>query len=167
MCIGFALLVPGMMTLSIPAATAAAPEVEMTGFTILQETDSGRWEIESAKARYDGAGDVLLTGVTATLKSPQGSVLEVVSDRGRFESDRLLLHLEGNVGVTSALGASFEAPRVRWDGSGSVLDADGGVRLTRGPLRVTGSSVRYVVSTGTAFLGGGVKSVWSEGSLRH
>ena len=38
LCISFALLVPGILTLSLPAAAAAAPEVEMTGFTILQET---------------------------------------------------------------------------------------------------------------------------------
>ena len=164
MCISFALLVPGILTLSLPAAAAAAPEVEMTGFTILQETDSGRWEIESAKARYDGEGAVLLTGVSATLTGAAGSVVKVLSDSGRFESGRLLLHLEGNVAVTSAWGASFEAPRVRWDGSVSVIVADGGVRLTRGPLRVTGRSVRYAVSTGTAFMDGGVKSVWYEGS---
>ncbi len=167
MCIGIALLVPGILTLSLSAVAAAAPEVEMTGFTILQETESGRWEIESAKARYDGEGAVLLTGVSATLTGAEGSVVKVLSDSGRFESDRLLLHLEGNVAVTSAWGASFNAPRVRWDGSVSVMEADGGVRLTRGPLRVTGSSVRYVVNTGTAFLDGGVKSVWNKGSFRR
>ena len=166
-CIGFALLVSGILNLFLPAAVAAAPEVEMTGFTILQETDSGRWEIESAKARYDGAGDVLLTGVSATLINKGGTVVEVVSDRGRFESNRLMLHLEGNVGVTSVLGATFNAPRVRWDGIGSTMEADGGVKLTRGPLRVTGSTVRYLVSKGTAYMDGGVKSVWNEGSLRR
>jgi LPS export ABC transporter protein LptC len=166
-CIGFALLVSGILNLILPAAVAAAPEVEMTGFTILQETDSGRWEIESAKARYDSAGDVLLTGVSATLVDTGGTVVEVVSDRGRFESSRLMLHLEGNVGVTSALGAAFEAPRVRWDGTDSTMEADGGVRLTRGPLRVTGGTVRYLVSKGTAYMDGGVKSVWKKGSIRR
>lgn len=153
--------------MSFPVTVAAAPEVEMTGFTILQETDSGRWEIESAKARYDGAGDVLLTGVSATLIDTGETVVKVVSDTGRFESDRMLLHLEGHVGVSSVLGATFKAPRVQWDGTGSVMVADGGVELTRGPLMVTGRSVRYLVGKGTAYMDGGVKSVWNEGSPRR
>jgi LPS export ABC transporter protein LptC len=163
--IGSALLVSGILNMFFPATVAAAPEVEMTGFTILQETDSGRWEIESERARYDGTGDVILTGVSAILIDAGDTVVKVVSDTGRFESNRLMLHLEGNVGVTSALGATFRAPRVRWDGTGSAMEADGGVKLVRGPLRVTGSTVQYLVSKGTAYMDGGVKSVWNEGSL--
>jgi len=140
--------------------------LEMTGFRISQETGSGRWEIHAGKAFYDGQGDVILKEVTARMISEGMESVNVVSDTGRYESERLILHLEGHVVVASDRGSRFEAPRLKWDGPGAWMLADKGVKFNRGPLKVLGDSVRYTVNSGTAMFAGGVKTTWDERSDR-
>ena len=142
-------------------------EVEMTGFRIAQETDSGRWEIRADKAYYDNLGDVILHAVDARMVKDNVQGVTVKSDRGRYESSALILHLEGNVRVTSVWGYRFEAPNLRWDGPRAVMIAEGGVEIERGELKVRGASFRYTPDTGTALVDGGVKTTWYERSTRR
>jgi LPS export ABC transporter protein LptC len=152
--------------LFFPQMAGAVSDVEMTGFKIIQETDSGRWEIQADKAFYDGQGDVILQKVSAKMISDGRESVSVVSDKGRYEPERLILHLEGHVVVTSGLGSRFETPRLKWDGPSALMLADNGVQLERGPLKVLGDTVRYTVKSGTAIVAGDVRSTWDERSDR-
>jgi LPS export ABC transporter protein LptC len=153
--------------LFFPLATGAVSDVEMTGFKIIQETDSGRWEIKAGKAYYDGRGDVILNEVTARMIDDGKESVRVVSDKGRYEPEGLILHLEGHVAVASGWGSRFKAPKLKWDGPGAVMMAGDGVQLERGGLKVFGKSVRYTVNSGTAVISGGVRTTWDERSDRH
>jgi LPS export ABC transporter protein LptC len=154
------------LLLLFPQTAGAVSAVEMTGFKIIQKTDSGQWEIQAGKAFYDGRGDVILQEVSARMISDGMESVSVVSDTGRYESEKLLLHLEGHVVVASGLGSRFETPTLKWDGPGSLMLADNGVQLKRGPLKVVGDSVRYTVSSGTAIVVGEVRTTWNERSDR-
>ena len=150
--------------LLLPQTAGAVSDVEMTGFRIIQETDSGRWEIQAGKAYYDGRGDVILQEVSARMITDGLERVNVVSDKGRYESDGLILHLEGHVAVETGWGSRFEAPKLRWDGPGAVMVAGDGVQLKRGGLKVLGESVKYTVNSGTAIVYGGVRTTWDERS---
>ena len=152
--------------LLFPQTTGAVSDVEMTGFKIIQETDSGRWEIQADKAFYDGRGDVILEEVSARMISDGNESVSVVSDKGRYESEKLILHLEGHVVVVSGWGSRLETPRLKWDGPGALMLADNGVQLKRGSLKVLGGSVRYTVNSGTAIVAGDVRTTWDERSDR-
>lgn len=152
------------LCLLFPRAIGAVSDVEMTGFRITQETDSGRWEIQAGKAYYDGQGDVILLDVSARMVTDGLERVKVVSDKGRYESDNLILHLEGHVVVASGWGSRLEAPRLKWNGPGAVMLAEEGVQLSRSGLMVLGESVRYTVSSGTAVVDGGVQTTLSGGS---
>ncbi|MDF1526194.1 MAG: LPS export ABC transporter periplasmic protein LptC [bacterium] len=152
--------------LLIPQLAGAVSDVEMTGFKVLQETDNGRWEIQGGKAFYDGQGDVILEKVSAKMISDGRESVNVVSDKGRYEPERLILHLEGHVVVTSGLGSRFKTPKLRWDGRSALMLADNGVQLERGPLKVLGDTVRYTVKSGTVIVAGGVRTTWDERSDR-
>jgi len=150
--------------LLIPLTAGAVSDLEMTGFKINQETGGGRWEIKADKAYYDQHGDVILEKVSAMMRTKGKDQVTVVSDRGRYESDRMILHLEGNVVAATAWGARLRTQSLQWDGPGETMMADHGVQLTRDGLRITGQSVRYMVNTGTALLLGRVRTFWKEGS---
>lgn len=152
------------LLLFFPQTTGAVSDVEMTGFRIIQETDSGQWEIQARKAYYDGRGDVILQEVSARMISDGMERVSVVSDKGRYETEGLILHLEGHVEVASSWGSRLEAPKMRWDGPGAVMVAGDGVQLERGGLKVLGESIRYTVNSGTALVGGGVQTTWDERS---
>ena len=92
--------------------------------------------------------------------------VSVVSDKGRYESKGLILHLEGHVVVASGWGSRFETPSLKWDGPGALMLADNGVQLKRGPLKIIGDSVRYAVNSGTAKVAGEVRTTWDERSDR-
>ena len=143
-------------------ATSVFSDVEMTGFRIIQETGSGRWEIQASAAYYDGQGDVILQEVSATIMDNGVERVNVVSDKGRYESTGLVLHLEGDVTVSSAWGSRFETPNLKWDGPRALMVADGGVRLMRAGWEVKGESVRYTVNSGKAIFDGGVRTIWDE-----
>ena len=153
--------------LLFPQMSGAVSDVEMTGFKIIQETDNGRWEIQAGKAYYDGQGDVILQEVSATMISDGIESVKVVSDKGRYETEGLILYLEGHVAVASGWGSRFEAPKLKWDGPGSLMVAGEGVQLIRYGLKVLGESFRYTVNSGTAVVGGGVRTTWEEGSQQR
>jgi LPS export ABC transporter protein LptC len=155
------------LVLFFPQTTRAVSNVEMTGFKIIQKTVSGRWEIQGDKAYYDGRGDVVLQEVSARMINDGVERVKVVSDKGRYESKKLILHLEGHVVVVSGWGSRFEAPNMKWDGPRALIVAGDGVQLERGALKVQGTSVRYTVSSGTAIVEGGVRTTWEEGSDRR
>ena len=143
----------------LPLPAWASSEVEMSGFTIVQETVGGRWEIEAQRASYLDEREVILNGVSARMISGGQDRVSVVSDRGRYESGQQVLHLEGNVVVASRWGSSLRAPAVLWNGSGAYLEASGGVRLQRGAILVNGGSARYMIDTSTAWIIGEVRTV--------
>ncbi len=153
--------------LFFPQTTGAVSDVEMTGFKIIQETDNGRWEIQAEKAYYDGRGDVILQKVFARMITGGMESVSVVSDKGRYETEGLILHLEGRVIVTNGWGSRFEAPILKWDGPGAVMEAGGGILFRRGGMKVLGESVRYTVNSGTAIVDGGVRTTWDERSDRQ
>lgn len=153
--------------LFFPQSAGAVSDVEMTGFKIIQETDNGRWEIQAGKAYYDGEGDVILQEVSARMITDGMERVSVVSDKGRYESEGLILHLEGHVAVASVWGSRFKAPKLMWDGPGALMVAGDGIQLERGGLKVLGESVRYTVNTGTAIVDGGVRTTWDERSDRR
>lgn len=146
------------------SAAPAFSDVEMTGFTLTQETEGGRWEIRASVAYYDGHGDVILQEVSARMINNGVERVKVVSDKGRYETDGLVLYLEGAVSVASAWGSRFETPTLKWDGPRAVMEAEGGVRLLRAGWEMSGESVSYMVNSGTATVDGGVRTVWSERS---
>jgi len=146
--------------LLLPTSAVAVPEVEMTGFKIIQETDTGRWEIRADKAYYDGRGDVILKEVSARMVDKGKESIRVVSDKGRYEPAGLILHLEGNVVVASGRGSRFETPRLKWDRAGAVLVARDGVQLEHRGLKILGRSVKYTIQSGTAEVDGGVQTTW-------
>lgn len=154
------------MCLCILQATSAVPDVEMTGFRIIQETENGRWEIQADKAYYDDRGDVILQEVTARMVSDGTERVTVASDKGLYESEELILYLEGRVVVASALGSRFEAAKLKWDGPRAVMTAENGVTLQRESLKVLGTSVKYTVDSGIAQMHGNVRTTWVEGSVR-
>ena len=139
----------------------------MTGFKIIQETDNGRWEIQAGKAFYDGKGDVILKEVSARMISDGMESVTVVSDNGRYESDQLILYLEGHVSVASVWGSRLETPNLKWDGPGAVMVAGDGVQLNRPGLEILGKSVRYTVNSGIAVVDGGVRTTLSERSSQR
>ena len=145
-------------------ATAVFSDVEMTGFRIIQETGSGRWEIQAGTAYYDGRGDVILQKVSARMMDNGFERVKVVSDNGRYDSEGLVLHLEGDVIVASAWGSRLETPNLIWDGQRALMLAEGGVQLLRSGWKVTGESVRYTVNSGKAIVDGGVLTTWDERS---
>ncbi|UCF88466.1 MAG: LPS export ABC transporter periplasmic protein LptC [bacterium] len=138
----------------------------MTGFRITQETVNGRWEIRAVKATYDAQGDVLLQEVSARMLSNGFERVTVISDKGRFEASRLVLHLEGNVIVASGLGSRLETPELQWNGADAVMVAGGGVRLKRLGLEVLGKSARYRIDSGMAMVSGGVRTTLDSRSNR-
>jgi hypothetical protein len=150
--------------LLFPQTTGAVSDVEMTGFKIIQETDNGRWEIQAGKASYDGQGDVILQKVSARMITDGMESVKVVSDKGRYETEGLILYLEGHVAVVSGWGSRFEAPKLKWDGPGSLMVAGEGVQLIRYGLKVLGESFSYAVNSGTAVVGGGVRTTLEERS---
>ncbi len=149
----------------LPVPVRATSDVEMTGFRIVQETGSGRWEIQAGRATYDRQGDVLLDEVVARLMSGNQVRVRVVSERGRYDSGSLVLYLEGNVGIASLWGSRLQTSQLRWDGRTALLSATGGVKMQRGGLHINGQSLRYTASSGTAFLSGGVLTTWDERSF--
>ena len=151
------------LILALPVSASASSELEMSGFTVVQETGSGRWEIQARKASYIDEREVLLNGVSARMTSEGEDRISVVSERGRYEPDQLVLHLEGNVVVASRWGSSLQAPAVLWNGSGAYLEASGGVKLQRGSIMVYGASARYSIDTGTAWVLGKVRAVVEMG----
>lgn len=159
---GVLLFMTLFMFLYYPQTTGAVSEVEMTGFRITQETESGQWEIKAGKAHYNGQGDVVLMEVSARMVADGVERVTVVSDQGRYDSEGLILHLEGNVVVASGLGTQFETPRLKWDGPGAVMLAEDGVKLRRDGLEIKGQSVRYTVNNGTAIVDGHVQTTWNE-----
>lgn len=148
---------------TIPTAASASPELEISDFVIVQETDSGRWEIKAQRASYMDEREILLNGVSARMVSDGQDRVSVVSETGRFEPDLLVLHLEGNVVIKSSWGSSLRAPAVRWNGSGDYLEASGGVKLQRGAIMVYGSSARYTIDTGIARILGKVRTILDTG----
>jgi LPS export ABC transporter protein LptC len=142
---------------------SASSELEMSGFVIVQETDSGRWEIQAHRASYMDEKEVLLNNVSARIISGGEDRISVVSDTGRFESDRLVLHLEGNVIIASHWGSSLQAPAVKWNGSDDYLEASGGVKLQRGSIIIYGSSAHYTINTGVARILGKVRTILENG----
>ena len=153
--------------LFFPQTAGAVSDVEMTGFKIIQETRNGRWEIQAGKAYYDGQGDVILKEVSARMITEGIESVRVVSDKGRYESEGLILYLEGHVAVSSGWGSRFEAPKLKWDGPGALMVAGDGIQLRRPGLKVLGESVRYSVNSGTAIVGGGVRTTWDERSYQR
>lgn len=153
------------MCWAISTPASASSELEMSGFVIVQETDTGRWEIQARKASYMDEKEVLLKGVSAKMFADGEERIRVKSETGRFDSDRLVLHLEGNVTITSRWGSSLQAPVVRWDGLGDYLEASGGVSLQRGAIMVYGTSGRYTVETGTALILGKVRTILEKGDM--
>ena len=143
---------------------AAYTDVEMTGFKLIQETGSGQWEIQAGIAYYDGHGDVILQEVSARMVDNGVERVRVASAKGRYESDGLILHLEGDVTVASAWGSRFETANLKWDGPRAVMMADGGVELVRKGWKVMGQSVKYTLRSGTAVIDGGVRTTLDEGS---
>lgn len=152
--------------MSVMHGKGVLSEVVMTGFRVVQETDRGRWEIRAEKAYYDNLGDVILQEVDARMIKNGIEGVTVRSDRGRYETAALILHLEGNVSVASAWGSRFKAPNLRWDGPHAVMVADEGVLIERGELKVMGESFRYRPDTGTAVVEGGVETTMRERSVR-
>ena len=150
-----------VLLILIPAAVALS-DVEMTGFRIVQETENGRWEIKAGRAYYDGEGDVILHEVFARMIKNGIEDVQVSSDKGRYETEGMILQLEGSVTVSSSWGARFKAPHLKWDGPKALMVAEHGVQVERGMLKVVGRSITYTVDTGTALLSGGVTTTWDE-----
>lgn len=142
-----------------PFSSFASSELEISGFTIVQETDGGKWEIQAHRATYEDEKEVILDRVSARMISGGEDRLSVVSDRGRYESEQQLLHLEGNVVLASRWGSSLRAPTVLWNGSEEYIEASGGIKLQRGSMLVYGGSARYILDTGTAWVLGKVRTV--------
>jgi LPS export ABC transporter protein LptC len=148
---------------TVSRTTSASSELEISGFILVQETDNGRWEIQARQASYMDEKEVLLNGVSARMVSGGQDRISVVSEKGRFESDLLILHLEGNVVIASSWGSSLQAPTVSWNGSADYLEASGGVKLQRGSIMVQGYSARYTIDTGTAWVLGKVRTILDTG----
>ena len=146
-----------------PGPASASSEVRISGFTIVQETVGGRWEIQAQKASYMNDKRVILDGVSARMITGGEDRVSVVSDRGRYESEQLVLHLEGNVVIASRWGSSIRAPAVLWNGSGDYIEASGGVRLQRGSILVNGETARYSIDTGTVMIRDKVRTVIDTG----
>jgi len=162
----FLVMLSGLCWSSVRPAYPS-PELEMSGFVIVQETDNGRWEIQARSASYVNEEDVLLSGVSAKMILNGKDRISVISETGRFESGRQVLHLEGNVVIASRWGSSLHAPSVRWDGPEDYIEASGGVELERGPVRVYGSSARYTIDTGTALILGKVRTILDSEKSRR
>ena len=151
--------------LLFPIRAAAVSEMEMSGFSVVQETGSGKWIIQARTAVYKDEKEVILDTVTAEMVSGGRAEISVVGDKGRYDPERLILHLEGNVVARAGQGFSLRAETVQWDGSGAFLEAWGGVELTRGGVLVQGGSVRYTINTGMALIMGKVRTILKLGRI--
>ncbi|UCG39169.1 MAG: LPS export ABC transporter periplasmic protein LptC [bacterium] len=151
-----------LAALFVPASIPASNDLEMTGFAIVQNTAGGKWEIRARRATYENEREVVLFEVSARMTSEGTERVTVVGDRGRYDSGTMVLHLEGNVAVKGQSGSSFLAPSVLWAWARSVLEASGGVMLTRGPFSISGGRARYGVDTGRTMVREDVRTVWTR-----
>ena len=157
-------MVPGILVLVILVIfpilrTAAASEVSITGFSFVQDTARGPWAIEARHAVFQEGEGVVLDAVSARMVTGDGEELSVVSDKGHYDPEKLVLDLEGHVLARHEGGFILKAGKVTWDGTGATLRIREEVEMAGQALRVNGESALYEID-GQAFLfTGGVQTI--------
>ena len=153
------------LLLFMPVQAADVPEMEISGFSVVQETGGAKWTIRARTATYRDEMEVILDAVSAEMTSGGVGKISVTGDTGRYDAQKLVLYLEGNVVARTVRGLNLRADTVRWNGNGAFLEAWGGVELTNGPILVQGGSARYTPGTGTALVMGKVRTILATGRI--
>ena len=116
--------------------------------------NSRKWELFAASAAYDKTADVSrLEKIRFVVARGQhfGSLV-VIADRGEYYHASKDVLLVGNVQAEGEKGFHFEAGQVHYRASQSSLATPGPVRLSNGPLRVTGVGLELSTDTGQAHI---------------
>lgn len=158
-------LVLTALILFLPVQAPGVPEMEISGFSVVQETGGTKWTIRARTATYRDEMEVILDAVTAEMASGGVREVSVTGDTGRYDAEKQILFLEGNVVARTVRGLHLRAETVRWNGTGAFLEAWGGVELTNGPILVRGGSARYTPGTGTALVMGKVMTILETGRI--
>lgn len=152
-----------LVALMVAPSHGMPPDVEIKGFRVVQEGDSGRWEIVASEASYNAEAVAILEGVKAHLVDGSVKRVDVHGLRGRYISARKLLSLEGEVTVRTDSGYLFRTPRIEWNGEDSTLVSEKGVELLTGDLSISGKRLDYFIGDRRVLITGDVRSVWVVG----
>jgi lipopolysaccharide assembly outer membrane protein LptD (OstA) len=140
--------------------SAIGSDLEMTGFRLVQKSDSSQWEIQAETANYENDDTVLLGIVEAELLKKDGREISVIGASGQYLSRRLILTLRGNVKATTAAGYNLAAPTVVWYGEKALMVARGGVNVRNTGIDISGESLEYDTDSGITRVAGRVFTRW-------
>jgi len=147
------------LVLFLVPGTAAASEVAITGFSFVQDTVRGPWTIEARYAVFQEEQGVILDAVSARMVTRTGEELSVVSDKGHYDPEKLVLDLEGHVLARHGGGFVLKAGKVRWDGSGATLEIREEVEMAGPAILVNGDRALYEIDGRAILFTGGVQTI--------
>jgi LPS export ABC transporter protein LptC len=106
-----------------------------------------RWTLYLDKVIREEGGVMELSNPRALYRLESGETLQVTGDSGTYDEDNGILTLEGNVtGMARESDFGFSVDKMTWDGNQGILDATGGVEVTREGISFTGQELRLTLS---------------------
>lgn len=141
-------------------ASAASQEVQISGFTLVLDGESGRWEISASEAIYGKNALIEMKDIDARLLVGENLRVAVEGPVGSFDPDKKVLILENGVEISTFSGYSFSASRVVWDGTKSFLRARGKVTFRYFSMMVRSDNLMHKIDSGVLAMEGQVRAQW-------
>lgn len=110
------------------------------------ETQDGRrkWSIQADSAAHDfNERYATIENIRMVIYEQQGGDIVVSARQGRFDMDKGLVTLQGDVRLADESGQSIYTDRLEFDDPGNVLRSEESVRIVSNGMALTGVGLRY------------------------
>lgn len=127
----------------VQEAVKPSDNLSLMGNSLLEEKDGKRlWEINATEILYDAnTKNIVLKTMKGTFYKDNGAKIDLVANQAVMDNDKNIF-LEGDIkAVSSDDGATFTAPKGKWDARQRKFFGSGGIQVTRDDTVITGQEL--------------------------
>jgi len=135
-------------------------DLEIQGFVFTEVGESGsRWEVKAEKATYERKENLaVFDKVRIKLDTAEGKVYNMTADKGRMETEKKDIEINGNVIITSSEGEKFITDYLNYSDEGKKFYTDAPVTMESDRIIIKGKGLTLFIKSGKLNLNSMVKA---------
>jgi LPS export ABC transporter protein LptC len=135
-------------------------DLEIQGFVFTEVGESGsRWEVKAEKATYERKENLaVFDKVRIKLNTAEGKVYNMTADKGRMETEKKDIEINGNVIITSSAGEKFTTDYLNYSDEQKKFYTDAPVTMESDRIAIKGKGLTLFIKSGELNLNSMVKA---------